>query len=348
MAYDPGTIRIATTTSVYQSRLADELTTAFQIYQGAHNLPVYNVEWISLGSGAAMDAARMGRADLVCSHDYNGEMAFIGQGFAPCRKYVFYNYFVLVGPAIGNILTGPNTLQNGFKQIADVASDGAGTTNSNVYFVSRGPSGASGTYVREQQIWSWLKNHNIILNAPPSNVEDATPDDSMMGTIQDTYNRITGAAGYIPQIAYTMTDRGTWYAFVFSVIDNPAPNPNPPMVMLTSPNDQPDPPAIPPSGTPETLPRDPMASNQYVLMAINDDAPFVQDPETPLIPPPYPINTVGAQAFLTWMLTTSGDNNAKDTVNDFNPDGVHQGFIYNAYPDTERFPDTTDLIPNPV
>jgi len=143
----------------------------------------------------------------------------------------------------------------------------------------------------------------------------------MMGTLQDTYNRILGA-GYAPQIAYTMTDIGTWYAFLDSHKNDPVNVANY-ITMLTSPNDQLNPPDNPP--------RDPWASNQYVLMPVNQAAFGV--------PPPQVVNTPGAQAFIDWMLTSD----AETVVNGYMPDGTHRGFIYNA-DQSEHFPDDPNLI----
>ena len=304
---------ITTTTSVVDSGLSDRLTEAFETYQA-----VYTLIWDPRGSGAAMQAAREGKADVVVSHDRYGELQFISQGFAPDRYWVFYNYFVMVGPTGGPI--GQTTLQDGFKYIA--------THTGTTIFVSRGNTGLSGTYVREQQIWARL---NAIYPTtpptyPPSNVNNNTPNPSMLGTLNYTFSLVTSNPS---QNAYTLTDIGTWYYFL-ATTEGAADA----MTMLTSPNDNPE---------------DPWASNQYVAMKVNQGV-FGQ-------PPTHQINEAGAQAFLDWRLTIENDtpynaNNAEAAVNGYlvniNPEGSpvwKQGFIYNADDPVEHDPGDSSLIP---
>jgi len=295
-------VRIATTTSVDQSGLASVLKTAFETYQSN-----YTLQWNPLGSGGAMDAARAGNADMVCSHDRIGEFIFLAERYALVRQWVFYNYFVLVGPASGGTING-TTLQTAFQQIY--------SNLNTITFVSRGNAGLSGTYVRERQIWKRLGiTPPASVPSPGPGIVDSTPDPSMMGTIQSTYNLIRAGVK-----AYTMTDIGTWYAFLAG--NSGASNY---MTMLTSPNDQ----------TTDNPPRDPWASNQYVLMPVIPDYGCFGG-QTPNI------NTAGAQAFLDWMLSPSG----KAAVNGFlisPPIPGNQGFIYNADVD-EHFPDDKCLI----
>ena len=283
-----GDVRIATTTSVDNSFLSDALKTAFEYWQNAvYGSIKYNLDWNSLGSGAAMDAARNGLADIVLAHDRVGEYIFLSERYSFQREVVFWNYFILVGPSSSAV--NWSNLQAGFTYIM-------GQSASPKIFLSRGKTGLSGTYVRELQIWKMLN-----LNAQPDNVLNMDqivppPEDQagMMGTLQYAAQ----------QQLYTLTDIGTWYRFL-NDFDPPS---SAPLKALTP--------------TP-TLPiiTDPWASNQYSLMPVNPAACGLT---------PDSINVAGAEAFLSWMLTNTGANNAKDTVNGYKPDGVNQGFAYNA------------------
>jgi len=313
-------VRIATTTSIVDSGLMNVLKSKFQAWQLAQ-LPVptniYNLNWetpnpLSLGSGAAMIAAREGKADIVMAHDRVGELIFLAERFALVRKHVFFNYFGIVGPSSGGPITG-DTLATCFTQIAN---------NSSVIYVSRGPSGRSGTWIREQQILKLLSLTLSNVGTPPTPAPPAPPYSGMMATL----NYTAGLVGNGDK-AYTLTDIGTWYEFQGG-------NNNGRLIMLTSPNDYPW----------DVLPRDPLASNQYVAMPVNPNACFDTAPL-------QPINTDGAFAFLRWLHTSSGDNNARDTINGYKieigTDGNNnpiekQGFIYNAC--SEHFPDNKCLI----
>jgi len=303
-------LTIATTTSVVDSGLSGKLTAAFNAYTNNAYVPI---TWKKLGSGAAMEAARNGQADLVIAHDRIGEMIFWGERFALVRNHVFYNYFVIVGPTApkNTIIPQYSTLEYGFTQIY--------ANLSNITYVSRGNSGLSGTWIREQQIWKLLGL------TPPASEPSPGPGiviggggDGMMATLNFTNNLLENSSN---PPAYTLTDIGTWYAF------DKATNFNSNLMMLTSPNDYLNPPDDPA--------RDPLASNQYVGMPVNPNACF----ETA---PLQPINTDGAFAFLHWLHTSSGPNNARDVINTYKPDDAHQGFIYNAC--SEHFPDNECLI----
>src|SRR5690554_8018518 len=65
----------------------------------------YKVEINSAGTGAAINAARYGNADVILVHSKGAEEEFVGQGFGLKlrerereRLSFMHNYFVLVGP----------------------------------------------------------------------------------------------------------------------------------------------------------------------------------------------------------------------------------------------------------
>lgn len=182
MAWNSTVIKIASTTSVFDSGLMSELKSAFENDQAVYTLD--DSSGLSLGSGAALNLARNGGADLVFSHERIGEFTFGAEGYTLHREVVFWNWFILVGPTSGTIY---GTLEQGFSDIA---------TN-NLTFVTRGAAARSGTWVREQQIWDKIGNR--------TNNFDTT-NSGMMATLQQT-------AANPSQPKYAMTDIGTWYAF---------------------------------------------------------------------------------------------------------------------------------------
>jgi ABC-type tungstate transport system permease subunit len=225
-------VNIASTTSVGNSGLAtNAIDVAFETSQTG-NPTIYTLNWTFVGSGAAMQRARNGLAEIVLTHDRINELIFKDvEKYALSRKWVFYNYFIFVGPRVGGTITG-TTLEDCFIAVKN-------TSSSSQIFVSRGPDGLAGTYVREMQIWKQLG-----LSAQPGSVYSPANDPGMLGTLN--YASANGK--------YTLTDIGTWYAY----LDQNGGSANAPLMALTSKF----------GGANE----DKWASNQYVLMPINPDA----------------------------------------------------------------------------
>lgn len=88
----PEEVILATTTSVRDSGLLDLLLPAFQNKTGLA------VKLIAVGSGAAIQMARDGNADLVLSHAPEAEEKLVADGFALERRPLAENYFLLAGP----------------------------------------------------------------------------------------------------------------------------------------------------------------------------------------------------------------------------------------------------------
>ncbi len=133
------TIRLATTTSMRDSGLLDQLLPAFTEDTGIH------VDVIAVGSGAAMNLAKTNDVDVLISHSPADEMQFVEDGYAKNRTTFAWNRFVLLGP---NDLPGNLT-----KAMASIVFE-------NECFISRGDS--SGTHVKEQDVWRKVaEEHNI-------------------------------------------------------------------------------------------------------------------------------------------------------------------------------------------
>ena len=86
-------LTISTTTSLYETGLLDVLDAEFE-----EQYPNINVTFISQGTGAAINTAKMGEADMILVHDAAREKAFLEDGYGVNRKIIAYNFFVIVGP----------------------------------------------------------------------------------------------------------------------------------------------------------------------------------------------------------------------------------------------------------
>ncbi|HZK16740.1 MAG: substrate-binding domain-containing protein [Anaerolineaceae bacterium] len=133
-------IRMSTTTSVNDSGLMAYLQPEFEKASG------YTLEITSAGTGAAIEKARMGDADILLVHSKTAEEEFIGEGFNEERLPFMYNFFVIVGPADDPAgVAGSATAAEAFQKIAD-----SGST-----FISRGDN--SGTNNKENAIWKSIE-----------------------------------------------------------------------------------------------------------------------------------------------------------------------------------------------
>ncbi|MCQ8902800.1 MAG: substrate-binding domain-containing protein [Methanothrix sp.] len=133
-------LRVATTTSLYDTKLLDALESRFEEEYGVE------VDIISGGTGFALEQGRRGDVDLLLVHDVEREREFIAGGYGLERRCFAYNYFYIVGPADDPAGIKGRNASEAFRMIAD-----AGERDPDVRFVSRGDS--SGTDAREKQLW---------------------------------------------------------------------------------------------------------------------------------------------------------------------------------------------------
>ncbi len=129
-------IRLSTTTSVNDSGLLPYLLPTFEKETG------YKVEVQSAGTGAAIQKAIDGNADVILVHAKASEEEFIAGGYGVERLPFMYNYFVIVGPKDDPA---------GIKGSADAATAFGKIKDSQSKFVSRGDE--SGTHKAELKIW---------------------------------------------------------------------------------------------------------------------------------------------------------------------------------------------------
>ena len=129
-------IRMSTTTSVNDSGLLPYLLPVFEEATG------YTVEVQSAGTGAAIQKAVDGNADLILVHAKASEETFVADGYGVERIPFMYNYFVVVGPADDPA---------GIKGSANAAEAFEKIEEAEAAFISRGDE--SGTHKAELKIW---------------------------------------------------------------------------------------------------------------------------------------------------------------------------------------------------
>ncbi len=170
-------IRMSTTTSVNDSGLLPYLLPVFEEATG------YTVEVQSAGTGAAIQKAVDGNADLILVHSKASEETFVSDGYGVERIPFMYNYFVVVGPADdpAGIKDSANAAE-AFGKIRDNAST----------FISRGDD--SGTHKAELKIWG-------------ENVPDAEKDTWYVNAGQGMGACLTMAS---EKGAYCLTDKATF------------------------------------------------------------------------------------------------------------------------------------------
>ena len=176
------TIRLATTTSLRDSGLLDELLPDFS------SISNIEIDVIAVGSGAAMSLAENNDVDVLIVHDPIREFEFIENGFAENRTTFAWNRFVLLGPE-----NYPGSFFDTLNWIIE----------NNQCFVSRGDE--SGTHQKEQEIW------RILSNQSESNFAE---DDLGFHPIYDGYQSIGQGMGAAITISnelecWTLSDRGT-------------------------------------------------------------------------------------------------------------------------------------------
>src|SRR6266849_7645325 len=130
------TVRMATTTSTANTGLLDYLLPKFRERTGI------TVQYVAVGTGAALKIGEQGDADLVLVHDRESEERFLAKGFGVNRRDVMYNDFIIVGsprdPA------GIRGMRDAAEALKRIRAAGAA-------FVSRGDQ--SGTHLRELSLW---------------------------------------------------------------------------------------------------------------------------------------------------------------------------------------------------
>jgi tungstate transport system substrate-binding protein len=135
-AKEPTRLRLATTTSTYNSGLLDAILPPFE---KAENI---EIQIISVGTGQALALGERGDADILLVHARAREDAFVAAGNGVDRRDIMWNDFVIVGPPDDPAgVRGMEDAAQALKKIRDARAT----------FVSRGDD--SGTHIRERSLW---------------------------------------------------------------------------------------------------------------------------------------------------------------------------------------------------
>ena len=121
--------RLGTTTSMRDSGLLDIL---IEDFERLHDI---DVEYVAVGTGAALELGRNGDVDALIVHAPDQEAKFIEEGFADERVPIARNAFVLLGQHMERF---------NFEAFTSILED-------ETCFISRGDN--SGTHAKEQAIW---------------------------------------------------------------------------------------------------------------------------------------------------------------------------------------------------
>ena len=134
------TIKLAVTTSFHNSGLSDVLLPVILEDTGLE------VQLLVVGTGQALRLGEAGDVDAILVHSRTAEEAFVEGGFAPYRREIMYNDFVIIGPQTdaATIADAPTAID----ALARIARTEAP-------FVSRGDE--SGTHKKELSLWTSAK-----------------------------------------------------------------------------------------------------------------------------------------------------------------------------------------------
>jgi tungstate transport system substrate-binding protein len=182
-------LKLATTTSLYDTKLLDLIEPEFE--------EKYNVsmDTIAKGSGAAIKLGETGDVDVLLVHDPAAETKFIENGDGLERRCIAYNYFYLVGPE-----DDPAGIEgmNASEAMATIMEKGLENPDE-VKFISRGDN--SGTHAREKVLWANAGyNYSEVNTSGPWYVEAGQG----MGATLMMANE---------KQAYTLSDMSTFMAF---------------------------------------------------------------------------------------------------------------------------------------
>ena len=127
---------LGSTTSVRDTGLMDELLPLFEKETGIH------VQLVAVGSGAALKMGADGNADVLVTHEPDGEAALVASGALVDHHPFMENFFLIAGPAEDP--AGIAKAKDAAAAIAQIARKAAPWT-------SRGDE--SGTHKREQALF---------------------------------------------------------------------------------------------------------------------------------------------------------------------------------------------------
>jgi tungstate transport system substrate-binding protein len=132
---------VSSTTSLYETGVEDQMKTVFQT-----KFPWITISFLSQGTGAAIQTAMRGDADMIMVHDPGQENTFLVNGYGVNRKIIASNFFIMVGPQNDPAnITGIAPL-DALRQIKTLGEQGKAV------WISRGDG--SGTNSKEKNLWA--------------------------------------------------------------------------------------------------------------------------------------------------------------------------------------------------
>jgi tungstate transport system substrate-binding protein len=132
---------VSSTTSLYETGVEDQMKTVFQT-----KFPWITISFLSQGTGAAIQTAMRGDADMIMVHDPGQENTFLVNGYGVNRKIIASNFFIIVGPQNDPAnITGMAPL-DALRQIKTLGEQGKAV------WISRGDG--SGTNSKEKNLWA--------------------------------------------------------------------------------------------------------------------------------------------------------------------------------------------------
>jgi tungstate transport system substrate-binding protein len=197
------TLTLATTTSTDNSGLLAHIHPDFEKKTGIQ------VKVVAKGTGASLQLARDGNADVILVHARQQEDQFVAQGYGGMRRDVMYNDFVILGP---------ENDPAGIRGVMDPAEAMREIARGRQSFISRGDG--SGTHIREQQLWgrSGLPLEKdqvtIFVQGKKKSLESTRPSGDWYLSVGQGMGKTILIA--TEKRAYTLADRGTYYAFALT------------------------------------------------------------------------------------------------------------------------------------
>ena len=177
-------LRMATTTSTYDSGLLDYILPVFEDEFSCR------VDVIAVGSGQALGMGKMGDVDVLLVHSPSSEIQFVADGYGESRTLVMYNNFVVVGPSTDPAGTDISAnVTQAFVKLYDNGTAGV------ITFISRGDD--SGTHVKEKSLWT-AAGYDVSLFS----VDWYLSSGQGMGAVLDMCEEMD---------AYTLSDDATYY-----------------------------------------------------------------------------------------------------------------------------------------
>ncbi len=135
------TLIVSSTTSLYETRVEDEMKAVFET-----KYPWITISFLSQGTGAAIQTAMRGDADMIMVHDPLQENTFLNNGYGVNRKIIACNFFIIVGPPGDPANIAGMTALDALRQMKILGEQGQ------ALWISRGDG--SGTHSLEKRLWA--------------------------------------------------------------------------------------------------------------------------------------------------------------------------------------------------